>query len=137
MCWKCGKPIELSGTVSRSDVCPSCGADVRSCKNCRFYEPGAHYDCRENIDELVKDKERANFCGWFMIAPQDAGSGACAAGGVDSASGEFAENSGISASSNKTSSAAASDAFRALFGEKPAEKKPASGKDAFNALFGD
>ncbi len=115
MCWKCGKPIELSGTVSRSDVCPSCGADVRSCKNCRFYEPGAHYDCRETIDELVKDKERANFCGWFMIAPQTEATGA---------------NAG-------SASGSASDAFNALFGEKPAEKKPSAGKDAFNALFGD
>ena len=124
MCWKCGKPIELSGTVSRSDVCPSCGADVRSCKNCRFYEPGAHYDCRETVDELVKDKERANFCGWFMIAPQDAVS----AGGT---------SIGGASSDSAASSTAASDAFRALFGEKPAEKKPSAGKDAFNALFGD
>ena len=117
MCWKCGKPLVLSGTVSRSDVCPSCGADVRSCKNCRFYEPGAHYECRENIDELVKDKERANFCGWFMIAPQTEASGTEASSGANADS--------------------ASDAFRALFGEKPADKKPSAGKDAFNALFGD
>jgi len=128
MCWKCGKPIELSGTVSRSDVCPFCGADVRSCKNCRFYEPGAHYDCRETIDELVKDKERANFCGWFMIAPQDANGGVASAGGT---------SIGGASSDSAASSAAASDAFRALFGEKPAEKKPSAGKDAFNALFGD
>ena len=129
MCWKCGKPIEVRGTVSRSDVCPSCGADVRSCKNCRFYEPGAHYDCRETVDELVKDKERANFCGWFMIAPQDAAanSGEAAAGGACATSGRV---SGGAASS-------AADAFNALFGEKPAEKKPSAGKDAFNALFGD
>ena len=121
MCWKCGKPIELNGTISRSDVCPSCGADVRSCKNCRFYEPGAHYECRENIDELVKDKERANFCGWFMIAPQTEASGTSSSG----------------ANAGSSSSCAASDAFRALFGEKPAEKPSSSGKDAFNALFGD
>ena len=133
MCWKCGKPIEINGTVSRSDVCPSCGADVRSCKNCRFYEPGAHYDCRDNIDELVKDKERANFCGWFMIASQTE---ACSVSGGASSSG--ASSSGSSSSgANAGGSSAASDAFRALFGEKPAEKPASSGKDAFNALFGD
>ena len=128
MCWKCGKPLVLNGTVSRSDVCPSCGADVRSCKNCRFYDPGAHYDCRETIDELVKDKERANFCGWFMIAPQEAGSGVVNGGGNS--------KNADSASSNSAASSAA-DAFNALFGEKSAEKKPSAGKDAFNALFGD
>ena len=129
MCWKCGKTIELSGTVSRSDVCPSCGADVRSCKNCRFYEPGAHYDCRENIDELVKDKERANFCGWFMIAPQTDASG--------KSSGVSSSGSSGSGANAGSASSSASDAFRALFGEKPAEKPASSGKDAFNALFGD
>ena len=119
----------MSGTVSRSDVCPSCGADVRSCKNCRFYEPGAHYDCRENIDELVKDKERANFCGWFMIAPQTDASVK-----TSGASGSGSSGSGANAGA---ASSSASDAFRALFGEKPAEKTASSGKDAFNALFGD
>ena len=133
MCWKCGKPLIIDGTVSRSDVCPSCGADVRSCKNCRFYEPGSHYDCRENIDELVKDKERANFCGWFMIAPQP---DASAKSSATSSSGATVGGS-CAAGADSSSSTAASDAFRALFGEKPAEKKASSGKDAFNALFGD
>ena len=27
--------------------------------------PGSHYDCHETVDELVKDKERSNFCGMF------------------------------------------------------------------------
>ena len=136
MCWKCGKPLVLNGTVSRSDVCPDCGADVRSCKNCRFYEPEAHYDCREMVDELVKDKERANFCGWFMLAPQDKACLASGAGanGLDGANGGV--NSKNSNSSNSPASSA-SDAFNALFGEKPSEKKPSAGKDAFNALFGD
>jgi len=30
-----------------------------------FYSPGAHYDCRETVEELVADKERANFCAAF------------------------------------------------------------------------
>lgn len=37
------------------------------CINCRFYFKGAHYDCRENIDELVKDKDRPNFCEYFQL----------------------------------------------------------------------
>ncbi|OJF76246.1 MAG: hypothetical protein BKP49_08115 [Treponema sp. CETP13] len=67
MCWKCGKETKINGFVSRSDVCPNCGADIRSCKNCVFYEPGAHYDCHETIDELVTDKERSNFCDYFKL----------------------------------------------------------------------
>ena len=37
------------------------------CLNCRFYAKGAHYDCRESIDELVKDKDRPNFCDYFSL----------------------------------------------------------------------
>jgi len=37
------------------------------CLNCRFYSKGAHYDCRENIDEIVKDKDRPNFCEYFEL----------------------------------------------------------------------
>jgi hypothetical protein len=62
MCWKCGIPLTVNPPVSRSEVCAKCGADVRCCKNCMFYSPGAHYDCRETVEELVADKERANFC---------------------------------------------------------------------------
>ncbi|MCR4715295.1 MAG: hypothetical protein K5751_13070 [Treponemataceae bacterium] len=133
MCWKCGKPLIFNGSISRSDVCPVCGADVRACKNCRFYEPGAYYDCRENIDELVKDKERANFCGWFMLAAQpEAGVGDSA-----NAASVSGGSSGSGSSSSNGAANSAADAFNALFGDKPAEKPASSGKDAFNALFGD
>lgn len=69
MCWKCGKTTIITHLVSRADECDSCGADIRCCKNCTYYEPGSHYDCHETIDELVKDKESANFCGFFKLAP--------------------------------------------------------------------
>ncbi|MCM1321352.1 MAG: hypothetical protein NC041_06090 [Bacteroides sp.] len=67
MCWKCGKPIEAPLVVSRSAVCGHCGSDIRSCRNCAHYEEGAHYDCRETVEECVFDKERANFCGYFKV----------------------------------------------------------------------
>lgn len=74
MCWKCGNKANYTNSVSRSETCSVCGADVRSCKNCKFYEPGAHYDCHETIDELVQDKERANFCDYFCYKVDSNGS---------------------------------------------------------------
>ena len=38
---------------------------LRCCKNCEFYAPGAHWDCRETVPEQVVDKERGNFCDYF------------------------------------------------------------------------
>ncbi len=66
MCWKCGQEIKEE-SISRSDECPKCGTDLHSCKNCLYFSPGSHYDCHEDIDELVKDKEKRNFCDSFRV----------------------------------------------------------------------
>ena len=67
MCWKCGETVDVSQKIYRTSECPVCGADMHCCRNCRFYTPGRQYDCRENIDEPVSDKERANFCDSFSV----------------------------------------------------------------------
>jgi hypothetical protein len=64
-CYHCGAAISPELTKQRSAVCPQCSRDLRVCLNCKFYSPGDHWDCRENISELVKDKDRSNFCDWF------------------------------------------------------------------------
>ncbi|MEO1172626.1 MAG: hypothetical protein AAFX94_11350 [Myxococcota bacterium] len=64
-CFSCRHTIELDDNVRRGDTCPSCGADVRVCRNCVFHDPNAHNECREPTAEYVADKERANFCGMF------------------------------------------------------------------------
>jgi hypothetical protein len=50
-------------------TCASCGADVRSCRNCRFWSPGSYHDCAERVEDAVSDKERANFCDSFQFNP--------------------------------------------------------------------
>ena len=70
-CYACGASLEALGRVYRSTLCPSCAKEVHVCLNCRFYEPGAHWDCRETISEPVRDKERANFCDFFMLTEED------------------------------------------------------------------
>lgn len=50
-------------------TCSSCGADTRSCRNCRFWSPGAWHDCAERVDDPVSDKERGNFCDYFQVEP--------------------------------------------------------------------
>jgi len=67
MCWYCGSPITEQAPIGRSYRCQSCGKDLRSCKNCRFFLTGARGDCRESSAEPQSDKERANFCDWFSL----------------------------------------------------------------------
>ncbi|NOZ87189.1 MAG: hypothetical protein GXP49_13150 [Deltaproteobacteria bacterium] len=71
-CWKCRQDIELEDKIMRGDTCPHCGTDMRCCYNCRFYDPGHHNQCRENISEYIEDRGRANFCSAFMVRTEPA-----------------------------------------------------------------
>jgi hypothetical protein len=66
-CSKCKTKLEITGKVGRNDTCPRCGADLRACLNCRFYDPGAYNQCHEPQAERVVDKERSNFCEYFVF----------------------------------------------------------------------
>ena len=63
-CFRCG--AELAGRIYRNVTCESCGADAKVCLNCTFYDPSAHWECRETIPDPVRDKDRANFCDYFQ-----------------------------------------------------------------------
>ncbi|MDR2104118.1 MAG: hypothetical protein LBP42_08465 [Treponema sp.] len=67
MCWYCGAPVQEEEPFGRSLRCSSCGKDLRSCRNCRFYLPGGRGDCSESQTDPPSDKERANFCDWFSL----------------------------------------------------------------------
>ena len=66
-CHACGGPIEvLAGeTVSRRAECPKCGADVKVCLNCMFFDTSRSNQCAESQADYVSDKSSANFCDWF------------------------------------------------------------------------
>ena len=67
MCAKCGKALPQGIRVGFRDSCSFCKAELHTCEMCRFYKPGAHYDCSETVEYPVTDKGRANFCEWFSI----------------------------------------------------------------------
>jgi hypothetical protein len=74
-CHRCGRDIGEIERVGRRDTCLACGADQHCCRNCRFYEPGYHNDCREPQAERQVDKERGNFCDYFSFATQSGAAG--------------------------------------------------------------
>ena len=67
VCFKCGHVLPARELIFRATTCEECTSDVRVCRNCGFYEPGAHWDCRETVPEAVREKDRANFCEYFQI----------------------------------------------------------------------
>jgi hypothetical protein len=64
-CFNCNKEIPITGLVGRRDECPQCRADMHVCKNCEFYDPKVYNECREPQADIVKEKDRANFCDYF------------------------------------------------------------------------
>lgn len=70
VCWRCGNSIaELPLPLSRYAECPACGGELHVCRMCTFFDPAVSKACREPVAEEVKEKERANFCGYFQPRP--------------------------------------------------------------------
>jgi hypothetical protein len=57
--------LSFPSGIARRDECEFCGADVHCCLNCRFYSETAYNECREPAADVVRDKDRSNFCDFF------------------------------------------------------------------------
>jgi len=66
-CAFCQGEIDLKTKIGRSDTCPGCGHDLRCCKQCKFYDPHAYNACREVSADRIVDKDRANFCDYYLF----------------------------------------------------------------------
>ncbi|MFH1132265.1 MAG: hypothetical protein V1754_13085 [Pseudomonadota bacterium] len=74
-CHKCRNELEfivkVGIKVGRADTCIHCTANLHACKNCRFYDPGLHNQCRIPDADFIRDREEANFCAQFEFRDQD------------------------------------------------------------------
>jgi hypothetical protein len=68
VCWKCGASLaELSLPLLRTEECRACRAELHVCRMCRFYDTSKAKSCSEPVADEVRDKERANFCGYLQV----------------------------------------------------------------------
>jgi hypothetical protein len=51
------------------ETCEACSKDLHACVNCRFYKPGARWDCAETVEAPIPDKESRNYCDFFQTNP--------------------------------------------------------------------
>jgi hypothetical protein len=65
VCFSCKKELDITGRTGRGDSCQLCGADLKACLNCSFYEGSSYNECREPQAERVIEKDRANYCDYF------------------------------------------------------------------------
>jgi hypothetical protein len=71
VCPKCKAPIKEE-KISFKDECPACRTDLHACLYCRFYDEGKANRCREPQADYVKERDRANFCEYFLFRNTDA-----------------------------------------------------------------
>lgn len=65
-CFSCGESLEFVDRVGFREECSKCGEDCHCCKNCEFYDPGSYNECREPSADVVREKDRANYCEYFQ-----------------------------------------------------------------------
>ncbi len=66
-CFSCHKELQFSDNkIGFREECLHCRADVHACKNCQFYDPKAYNECRESSADVVREKDRANYCEYFV-----------------------------------------------------------------------
>ena len=65
VCWFCGTEYAGGPRPSRDVTCAKCRMSLKCCKNCAYFDPAAHNQCRDRAAEWVRDKELANFCEFF------------------------------------------------------------------------
>ena len=66
-CYRCGTSLAaFSLPLSRQDECPDCGNYVHVCKMCKYFDVSVPRQCREDGADDVIEKDRLNFCDWFV-----------------------------------------------------------------------
>jgi hypothetical protein len=76
------KPVNLPGThtVSRctqcgtvlqgmppTGLCPKCGFELHSCKQCAYFDPGRRFECMQPVTKRVERKDVRNDCTFYEL----------------------------------------------------------------------
>ena len=64
-CFHCRTENTFEGKIGFRDECMQCRSDLHVCKNCEFWDAKSYNECRETSADVVREKERANFCDFF------------------------------------------------------------------------
>ena len=76
-CAACG--AQASTNINLVSSCPNCKADLHTCKQCTYFDPGARFQCRKTITVRIVDKNARNTCELFAtrtVVERETSSGA-------------------------------------------------------------
>ena len=76
-CTACG--AKAPAHISFESTCPSCNADLHTCRQCTYFDPGARFECRKSIPTRIVNKHARNTCELFAprtVVERETSSGA-------------------------------------------------------------
>ncbi|HEX7295047.1 MAG TPA: hypothetical protein VF251_04785 [Pyrinomonadaceae bacterium] len=76
-CASCG--AKISGNIILASSCPTCRADLHTCRQCTYFDPAARFECRKTILAKIVNKNAKNMCELFeprTIVERETSSGA-------------------------------------------------------------
>ena len=76
-CSSCGAQAPTNITIASS--CPTCSADLHTCRQCTYFDPGARFQCSKPITARIVNKNARNMCELFVprtVVERETSSGA-------------------------------------------------------------
>jgi len=62
-CTACGAKAPTIISVDTS--CSKCNAELHTCRQCTYFDPGAHFECSKSIPKRIVNKNARNTCELF------------------------------------------------------------------------
>ena len=61
-CAECGLDLSTAFDIQMESLCPKCGTDLHTCRNCKHFDSAARFQCSQTIKERIGKKAAANRC---------------------------------------------------------------------------
>jgi predicted RNA-binding Zn-ribbon protein involved in translation (DUF1610 family) len=62
-CTSCGAKAPTN--IDLETTCPRCKADIHTCRQCAYFDPGARFECSKSIPARIVNKNKRNTCELF------------------------------------------------------------------------
>ena len=62
-CAACGAIVQTN--IGFESTCPKCKAELHTCRQCTFFDPGSRFECRKPITARIVNKGGRNTCELF------------------------------------------------------------------------
>ncbi|HEY3039681.1 MAG TPA: hypothetical protein VGJ66_13160 [Pyrinomonadaceae bacterium] len=64
-CTACGAKAPTN--INLDSSCPKCNADLHTCRQCAYFDPGARFECSKSIPARIVNKNARNTCELFAL----------------------------------------------------------------------